>query len=169
MNRIIYNNISPVIDDRATLMPGVFVIGDVNIAEGVNIWYNSVIRGDINSVHIGARTNIQDNCTVHVDHDYPVVIGSEVTIGHGATIHGCTIADHALIGMGATLLNGCSIGEGAIVAAGSLVKEKYAVPPHSMVAGVPARVVRPVTDEELQSIIESAHHYVETAKKHKLK
>jgi len=153
----------PRISEKAYIFPGCHIIGRVSIEAGVNIWYNCVIRGDINSISIGSGTNIQDGCIIHVDHDFPTLIGSDVTVGHGVIVHGSKLADRCLIGMGATLLNGSEIGEGAIVAAGALVREGYIVPERTLVAGVPARVVREVSDEEYRQILNSSVHYRENA------
>jgi carbonic anhydrase/acetyltransferase-like protein (isoleucine patch superfamily) len=137
------------------------VIGDVHVGAESSVWMNVVIRGDVHQIRIGARTNIQDLTLIHVMRDtHPVVIGDEVTVGHSAVIHGCTIENRCLIGMGAILLNGCRIGSGSIVAAGALVTEGMIVPPGSMVKGVPARVSRALTPDEQASILEYADRYV---------
>ena len=137
------------------------VIGDVQLGPESSVWMNVVIRGDVNYVRIGARTNIQDLTLVHVMRDTnPTVIGDNVTIGHSAVVHGCTIEDRCLIGMGAILLNGCVIGSGSIVAAGTLVPEGMQVPPGSMVMGVPGKVRRALTPEEDASIKWYADNYV---------
>lgn len=156
-----YKSHIPNISSEAILLEPVTIAGNVTIGKHVNIWFNAVIRGDINSVQIGDKTNIQDATIIHVDTRYPTCIGKGVTIGHGAIIHGCTIADHTLIGMGAILLNGCSIEEGAIVAAGAVVREGFQVPARTLVAGVPAKIMRNVTDDEYQAILDSANHYIE--------
>jgi len=137
------------------------VIGDVEIGEESGVWMNAVIRGDVNDVRIGRRTNVQDGTIVHVQHHtHPTRIGDDVTIGHAAIVHGCTVGNRVLIGMGAIVLNGATIGEDTIVAAGALVTEGAVVPPRSMVMGVPAKVRRPLSDAEVQSILESAENYV---------
>ena len=121
----------------------------------------AVIRGDVNYIRIGDRTNVQDGTVVHVQHDtHPTVLGNDVTIGHGAIVHGCTIRDRVLVGMGAIILNGATIGEDCIVAAGSLVTEGMTVPPRSMVMGSPAKVKRPLRDEEVAMIQAFADNYV---------
>jgi len=126
------------------------VEGDVTLGERVSVWWNAVLRGDDAAITIGDGTNIQDFVMVHADPDVPMIVGRDVTVGHRATLHGVTIGDQALIGIGAVLLSGSNIGEGAIVAAGAVVRENTDVPPRVMVAGVPARVIRDVTEEELK-------------------
>jgi len=152
----------PVIHPEAWIAPTAVVTGDVHIGELASIWFGTVIRGDIESVRIGARTNIQDNSVIHVDSGgFNVEIGNDVTVGHAAKIHGCTIRDHALIGIGAILLNGAEIGEGALVAAGSLVPPGKKIPPGVMAMGSPAKVIRELTAEERKEVLEGADHYVE--------
>jgi gamma-carbonic anhydrase len=151
----------PVIHPDAWVAPTAVVVGDVEIGALSSVWYHCVLRGDTNIMRIGARTNIQDGTIVHVMRDtHPTVIGDDVTIGHGAVVHGTTIENRCLIGMGAILLNGCRIGTGSIVAAGALVPEGMIVPPGSMVMGMPARVRRQLTAEEDASIKWYADNYV---------
>lgn len=151
------------IHETAFIAPGAVVLGDVTAAEGCGIWYNATVRGDRTYIRIGKGSNIQDNCVVHGDIGYPVIIGENVTIGHGAIIHGCTIEDNTLIGMGAILLNGCHIGKNCIVGAGALVTQNTVVPDNSLVLGSPGKVKREVTDEEIASNLENARVYVEEA------
>lgn len=149
------------------------LIGDITLGENVNIWYGTVIRADINAIHIGDNTNIQDASVVHVDSatgepgSGEVRIGSNVTIGHRAVIHACNVGDNCLIGMGAIILSGAVIGEGSILAAGAVVKENEVIPPGSLVVGVPAKVKAQVSTEWQQRIFASAKHYVELGQKHK--
>ena len=151
----------PVLDPSAYVDQSAQVIGDVQIGAQSSVWMNVVIRGDVNSIRIGQRTNVQDGTIVHVMHDtHPTVIGDDVTLGHAAIVHGCTIGNRVLIGMGATLLNGATIGDDSIVAARSLVTEGAVIPPGSLVMGSPARVKRPLTDDEVASILEYAANYV---------
>jgi gamma-carbonic anhydrase len=151
----------PVVDPTAFVDDSAQVIGDVEIGAESSVWMNAVIRGDVNTIRIGRRTNVQDGSVVHVMHDtHPTVIGDDVTIGHGAIVHGCTVANRVLVGMGAILLNGASIGEDAIVAAGALVTEGTVMPPRSLVMGAPARVRRALTDDEVRFVLESAANYV---------
>ena len=138
------------------------VIGDVALGEHASVWMNAVVRGDVNTIRIGSRTNIQDNCVVHVDQDdHPTVIGDDVTVGHSVTLHGCHVAARCLIGMGAVVLNGARIGSESIVAAGTLIPEGADIPPGSLVMGTPGKVRRAVTDEEREGFKESADGYVE--------
>lgn len=136
------------------------VIGDVEIGADSSIWMNTVVRGDVNVIRIGRRSNVQDGTIVHVMHGtHPTHIGDEVTIGHAAIVHGCTIGDRVLIGMGATLLNGATVGEDSIVAAGTLLVEGMVVPPRSLVMGSPGKVRRELTDAEVAEILEYAARY----------
>jgi carbonic anhydrase/acetyltransferase-like protein (isoleucine patch superfamily) len=156
-----HHGVTPVIDSTAFVAPGAVVIGDVTVGADSSIWFNSVVRGDVHSIRIGERTNIQDGCVLHVTHAlYPLVIGSGVTVGHAAILHGARIADHCLIGMGATVLDNARIGSYSLVAAGSLVQEHFEVPEGSLVAGVPARIKRRLTSEERERIVRSATNYV---------
>jgi carbonic anhydrase/acetyltransferase-like protein (isoleucine patch superfamily) len=156
-----YRSVVPTVDPTAFVDASAQVIGDVHLGAESSVWMNVVIRGDVNSIRVGARTNVQDLTLVHVMRDtHPTVIGDDVTIGHSAVIHGCTIENRCLIGMGAILLNGCRIGSGSIVAAGALVPEGMVVPPGSMVMGMPARVKRPLTSAEDASIKWYADNYV---------
>ncbi|MFQ5649630.1 MAG: gamma carbonic anhydrase family protein [bacterium] len=156
-----YQGKTPVIPKSVFVAPNATVIGDVEIGEHASIWFNAVLRGDVNYIKIGARTNIQDGCVLHVSIQvWPLHIGSNVTVGHGAILHGCTIEDHCLIGMGARVLDGARIGEFSLVAAGSLVREGDKIPKHSLVAGVPAVVKRTLSADEIRSIERSADRYV---------
>lgn len=138
---------------------------DVRLGDRVSVWWNAVLRGDDAPITVGEGTNIQDLVMVHADPDVPMTIGREVTVGHGAVLHGVTIGDHALIGINAVLLAGSTVGAGAIVAAGAVVRENWTVPPRCLVAGVPARVVRELTDEETEHAVPRANKYWEEAQK----
>ncbi len=153
----------PRVAARCFIAPNAAVIGDVSIGEETGVWYGAVIRGDINRIAIGHRTNIQDLCVVHVEASHALTIGDEVTVGHRAILHGCTIGSRVLIGMGAIVMNGAVIGDECIVGAGALVTEGVVIPPRSLVLGVPAKVRRGVTDEERAYIRDSASHYAENA------
>lgn len=143
------------------------VIGDVVMGEACSVWFHAVIRGDVNYIRIGDRTNVQDLCMLHVTHDtYPLIIGNEVTIGHNVVLHGCTIKDRVLVGMGAIIMDGAIIGEDSVVGAGALITEGTIVPPKSLILGSPAKVKRPVTEEELAWITESAENYVKYAQQY---
>jgi gamma-carbonic anhydrase len=163
-----YRGISPKLHSSVFVAEGAQIIGDVEIGQESSVWFNTVVRGDVHYIRIGDRTNIQDNCTLHVTHDtYPLVIGSEVTVGHGAILHAATIKDRCLIGMGATILDDATVGPYALVAAGSLVLEHFVVPEGALVAGVPARVKRMLTEEERQQIVQSAQNYVDYVKSYR--
>ncbi len=156
-----YRGRLPVVDPSAYVDESAQIIGDVTLGAESSVWMNVVIRGDVNTIRIGARTSIQDNTVVHVQREtYPTRIGDEVTVGHGALVHGCTIKDRVLIGMGAIVLNGSVIGEDSIVAAGTLVTERMVVPPRSLVMGSPGKVKRPLTDAEVASVLDYSRNYV---------
>jgi len=158
---------SPVIPVSAFIAPTAFVVGDVVLGEETSVWYGSVVRGDVGSIRIGARTNIQDLCVLHVTTGLPgLVIGDEVTVGHRAILHGATIRDRCLIGMGAILLDGCEIGEESLIGAGSLVREGTVVPPRSFAAGVPAIVKGPIPTALHARLRASAAGYVALAREH---
>ncbi|WP_232336751.1 gamma carbonic anhydrase family protein [Planococcus lenghuensis] len=131
---------------------------------GSSIWFNAVLRGDHEKIHIGRGSNVQDGCAVHTDPGFAVTVGEDVTIGHNATVHGCTIKDRSLIGMGCTILNGAVVGPESLVAAGSVVREGQVVEPGTLVAGIPAKVIRKLTDEERKKLLDGAKHYVLNAK-----
>jgi carbonic anhydrase/acetyltransferase-like protein (isoleucine patch superfamily) len=137
------------------------VIGDVEIGNDVSLWFGTVLRGDVHFIRVGSRTNIQDNCVLHVtDGAHPTVIAEEVTIGHSAIVHGCTVKRGALIGMGSRILDGAVVGECALVGAGALVSEGMHIPPRTLALGVPARVKRQLTDDEIARLEQSWQHYV---------
>lgn len=161
-----YNGTLPNIQENVFLADGVHVIGDVTISSHANIWFNTVIRGDIYPIKIGHYTNIQDNCTLHVMHDQPAIVGDYVTVGHGAILHGCNIANNCLIGMGAIVLSYAEIGENCIIGAGSLITEHKKIPPNSLVMGSPGKVVRTVTPEEIAAIRASALKYYNESQKY---
>ena len=155
------------IDPTAFIAPGATVLGDVTIGKEASVWYNSVIRGDMAPISIGEQTNIQDLSVLHVDVDLPCVVGSRVGVGHRAILHGCTVEDDCLIGMGSVLLNGVTVGAGSVVGAGALLTENTEVPPGSLVLGVPAKVMRDVDEELRVRISETARHYLELARLHR--
>jgi gamma-carbonic anhydrase len=160
-----FKDVLPQVHPSAYIDISAQVIGDVHIGEECGIWMNVVIRGDVNYIRIGDRSNVQDLSMIHVMRGtYPTIIGSDVTVGHSALLHGCTIGDTCLIGMGAQLLNGATVGECCIVAAGSLLTEGLIVPPRSLVMGRPARVKRELTEEEVERIRGYARRYVEYRK-----
>jgi carbonic anhydrase/acetyltransferase-like protein (isoleucine patch superfamily) len=155
---------TPCIDPTAYVAPGAFVHGDVTLMEESSVWHNSVLHGDVASITLGRRSSLQECCCVHVGFDVPTVIGDDVTIGHGAIIHGCTIEHHCTIGMGAIIMDGAVVGTGSFVGAGSLIPENMKIPPNSIVMGVPAKVHRQATQAEFQSTIASVEHYVREAR-----
>jgi len=160
-NILPYRGKRPEIHETVFLAGGAFVIGDVFIGAHSSIWFNTVVRGDVCPIRIGERTSVQDNVTLHVTHDTgPLEIGSNIIIGHGAILHDCTVQDNALIGMGATLLDACVVESWAIVAAGSVVRQGFRVPSGMLAAGVPARVMRPITERERETLIESPANYI---------
>lgn len=156
-----YAGRAPRIDATAWIADDATVVGDVTLGPGASLWFGVVVRGDVHHVRIGARTNVQDLSVVHVTGGtHPTVIGEEVTVGHRVVLHGCTVHDRCLIGIGAVVLDGAEIGPEAMVGAGSLVPPGMRVPPRTLVMGTPARVKRPLTDEEVAHLRESADHYV---------
>jgi gamma-carbonic anhydrase len=158
---IAYRGITPRLHPTVFVASGAFIIGDVEIGEYSSVWFNAVVRGDVNIIRIGERVNVQDLCMLHVTHKkYSLTIGSDVTIGHSATVHGCTISDKVLIGMGARVLDAAVIGQNSLIAAGAVVREGMKIPEGVLVAGVPARVIRDLTDEEVLQIEQSATNYV---------
>jgi carbonic anhydrase/acetyltransferase-like protein (isoleucine patch superfamily) len=145
---------------------GARIVGAVALEDGASVWYNAVLRGDSDSITLGAGSNIQDNVSVHVDPGRPVVIGRNVSVGHNAVVHGCTIGDGSLIGMGSVILSGAVIGEGCLVAGGAVVLEGSVIPAGSLVAGVPAKVRRDLTPEERQNILRNAEVYRAHTRRH---
>ncbi len=150
---------TPVVDDSGYIADGARLVGQVTLHSEVGIWFNAVLRADMASITIGERSNIQDNVTCHVDYEKPLIVGKGVSVGHNAVLHGCTVEDDCLIGMSATVMNGAVIGRGSLVAAGALVTEGTIIPPGSLVAGVPAKVRRALSPEEIDGVIANAEHY----------
>ncbi len=157
----------PTVHPSAFIAPGAIVLGDVSLGAEASVWYNCVIRGDMAPIKIGDQTNIQDLTMIHVDEGVPCTIGDRVGVGHRAILHGCTVEDDSLVGMGAILLNDVQIGSGSLVAAGAVVKEGAVIPNGSLVAGVPARVIRAVSPELTARIRATWQHYVVASKRHK--
>jgi carbonic anhydrase/acetyltransferase-like protein (isoleucine patch superfamily) len=154
---------TPNIHPSAFVAPGAVVRGEVHLAENSSVFYNAVLRGDRAPISIGEGTNIQDNCVVHVEYDLPVTVGKNVTVGHGAILHGCTVGDETLIGMGAIVLNGAQIGKSCLIGAGALVTQNAVIPDGCMAVGSPARVKRPLTPEEMDGLRQSAADYRQEA------
>ena len=155
------------IEDDVFIAPNAAVIGQVTLGKGASVWFSTVIRGDGNTITIGDNTNIQDNSVVHIDSDAPAVLGNDVTVGHAAVVHGCTIGDCSLIGIGATILSHAKIGRFCLVGAGALITERKEFPDRSLILGAPARRVREVTDEEVQMLQESAAHYAALGRRYR--
>jgi carbonic anhydrase/acetyltransferase-like protein (isoleucine patch superfamily) len=155
-----YKDIRPTLGARAWVDPSAQVIGDVELGEDASVWMNAVVRGDVNGIRIGPRTNVQDGSVLHVTSRHATVLAEEVTVGHAVSLHGCTIERRCLIGIGAIVLTGAVVGEGSIVAAGALVPEGMVVPPGSVVMGAPARVRREVTTAEREGLALYAERYV---------
>ncbi len=153
--------------DDYFVAPTASVIGRIRLGAGANIWFSAVLRGDTNTITVGDGSNVQDTAVIHVDHDAPAVVGSDVTIGHAATVHGCTVGDRSLIGIGATILSHAVIGADCIVGAGALVTERKEFEPGSLIIGAPARRVRGLTENELAMLRESAAHYVELGRRYR--
>lgn len=155
---------NPKIHPSATVFSGAVVLGDVTLMEDSSVWFGAVVRAEHDSLVIGRRSNVQDNCVIHVDTAHPCHVGDDVTIGHGAILHGCTIGDNTLVGMGAVVLNDAVIGKNCIIGARALVTGGKVFPDGSLIMGVPAKAVRPLTEEEINSNRESAAHYVACAR-----
>jgi carbonic anhydrase/acetyltransferase-like protein (isoleucine patch superfamily) len=149
----------PAVAETAWVAPGATLIADVQVHEEASIWYGAILRADGDRIEIGAGSNVQDGTVIHADPGLPVVLGAGVSVGHRAVLHGCTVDDDVLIGMGAIVLNGARIGRGSLVAAGTVVLEGTQIPPRSLVAGVPGKVRRGTTDEEMQRIVHNAATY----------
>lgn len=159
----------PIVDKDSFVAHSAEVIGQVRLEQGANIWYNTVVRGDVELIVIGANTNIQDLSVIHTSHGHPVHIGAGVTIGHRAICHGCTIEDNVLIGMGAIILDGAHIESDVVIGAGSLVPPNKRIPSGSLVIGSPAKIVRTLSEEEIEGIKQSARGYVELSQHYKSK
>jgi len=153
-------------EEAAFVAPGAHVVGDVQLGEDSSLWYGVVARGDVERIRVGARTNVQDNSVLHADPGHPCVLGEGVTVGHACIVHGARVEDHALVGMGAVVMNGAVVGAESLVAAGALVPEGMQIPPRSLVMGMPAKVRRELTPEEVEGLHASAERYVLNARAH---
>jgi carbonic anhydrase/acetyltransferase-like protein (isoleucine patch superfamily) len=162
-----FDGVTPTVAASAFVAPNATLIGRVTLAEGASVFYGAVLRGDTDSISIGAGSNVQDNVSMHTDTGIALVVGSGVSIGHNAVVHGCVIEDDCLIGMGSIILNRAVIGRGSLVAAGAVVLEDTVIPPGSLVAGVPAKVRRELTEEEQAGVRLNASHYVGLAARHR--
>ncbi|WP_433492090.1 gamma carbonic anhydrase family protein [Nocardia grenadensis] len=157
----------PEIDETAWIAPTANVIGRVKLGAEVSIWYNAVLRGDSELITVGERSNIQDGCVLHADPGFPATVGAGVSVGHNAILHGCTVEDDCLIGMGATVLNGAVIGRGSLIAANALIPEGARIPPGSLVAGVPGKVRRELTAEQQRGVELNAMVYLHHMSEHR--
>jgi carbonic anhydrase/acetyltransferase-like protein (isoleucine patch superfamily) len=162
-----FHGTSPTIDESAWLAPTAAVIGNATIEAAASLFYGAVVRADMDEIWLGPGSNLQDNVVVHTDFGFPTRIGAGVSVGHAAVVHGCTVEDNCLIGMNATVLNGAVIGTGSLVAAGSVVLEGTRIPPRSLVAGVPGKVRRELTEEEYEKVLRNAEHYRALAAQHR--
>ena len=164
-----YKEYQPDIHSSCFVAENATVVGRVIVKQNSSIWYGAVIRGDVSHISIGENTNIQDNCIIHINRDMPTIIGNNVTVGHGAIIHACTIGDNVLVGMGAIILDGAVIEDNVIIGAGAIVTPGKHIPSNTMAMGTPAKVVRELTEDERKGLKESAIHYVGVANNHKLR
>lgn len=162
-----YKGIKPQFDESVFIAPSADVIGRVKLGKNSSVWFNATVRADVNDVIIGDNTNIQDNCCLHEIDEYPLVIGNNVIVGHSVTLHGCRIGDNTLIGMGATVLDDAKIGKGSVVAAGSVVLEHKSFPDYSLIAGVPAKVIRELPKETEEKLYHHALAYAAYAADYK--
>ncbi|HBN56632.1 MAG TPA: gamma carbonic anhydrase family protein [Lachnospiraceae bacterium] len=154
----------PKIHKEAVIAKGAVVIGDVTVEKDSSVWYNAVVRGDLQPIVIGEGSNVQDNAVLHVDRTCPLTIGKKVTVGHGAILHGCTIEDEVLVGMGAVVMNKAVVGKGSIIAAGALVTQNTVIPPGSLVMGNPGKIRRQATPQEMRASIQNAENYIQESK-----
>ena len=158
-----FKTYSPNIDSSAWIAHDANIIGKIEILKKASVWFGATLRGDNEEILIGEGSNIQENCVLHTDHGFPLKIGTNCTIGHSVILHGCSIADNTLIGMGSTILNGAQIGKGCLIGAGSLITENKVIPDGSLVMGSPGKVIRQLDNETKESLIGSALHYQERA------
>jgi carbonic anhydrase/acetyltransferase-like protein (isoleucine patch superfamily) len=157
----------PTVSATAFVAPGAVLAGRVHLRDRASVWYNAVLRAEAEDIVIGERSNIQDNVSCHVDAGFPLTVGADVSVGHNAVLHGCTIEDGVLVGMHATVMNGAVVGVGSLLAAGTLVLEGAVIPPGSLVAGVPGKVRRELTDEERAGVLRNAAGYLEITEAHR--
>jgi len=158
-----FKTYSPKIESSAWIAHDANIIGKIEILRKASVWFGATLRGDNEEILLGEGSNIQENCVLHTDHGFPLMIGKNCTIGHSVILHGCSIADNTLIGMGSTILNGAKIGKGCLIGAGSLITENKVIPAGSLVMGSPGKVIRELDNEAKESLIESAFHYQERA------
>ncbi|MDL2306853.1 gamma carbonic anhydrase family protein [Desulfovibrio sp. OttesenSCG-928-C06] len=158
---ITYKNFTPQISSSTFVAPNTIIIGNCTFAENTSVWFGTTIRADCDAIKIGRNSNIQENCVLHVDDGEPIIMGENVTVGHGAILHGCTIGNNSLIGIGATVLGRAVIGNNVIIGAGALVPPGKVIPDNSLVMGIPSTIVRKLSEEDLKIVTASAEHYVE--------
>lgn len=163
-----YGGKEPNVDSTVFVAPGAHLVGDVTIEEESTVWFNAVLRGDEGPIHIGKKCSIQDNVTAHLYEGFPLVIEDEVTVGHNAILHGCTVRKRCIIGMGATILDGAEIGEESIIGANTLIPSGKKIPPRSLVVGSPGKVIREITDKDVELIQLSIDTYVQKGKEYKV-
>ena len=161
-----YKGVMPRIGKNVFIAENAYVIGDVEIGDYASVWYGAALRGDFAPIVIGSHTSIQENCVVHTDHDFPSIVGSHVTTGHTAVIHGARVGDHCIVGMGALLLNGASVGPESIVGAGAVLAEGKEFAPRSLILGVPGKALREVTEQEIARIYSNAETYLGYAREY---
>ncbi|MCQ2364299.1 MAG: gamma carbonic anhydrase family protein [Akkermansia sp.] len=159
-----FRGTTPVLDSPAFVAAGAAIIGDVVLSHDSSVWYNTTLRGDVAPIRIGEGSNVQDNCCIHVDYELGCTLGRHVTIGHSVTLHACTVEDNCLIGMGAVILDGAVIGHGSIVGAHALVTKNTVIPPHSLVLGSPAKVIKTLPDDTEQANLHHAQDYIRLAR-----
>jgi carbonic anhydrase/acetyltransferase-like protein (isoleucine patch superfamily) len=162
-----YRGVWPTVAEDAFIAPTAVLIGDVTVEAGASVWFGAVIRGDVAPIHIGARSNVQDNCVLHADEGIPCAIGADCALGHGAVVHGATIGEHTLIGMRATVLNSAEVGAECIIAAGTVIPEGKRIESGQLVMGVPGKVVRSITEAERERIYDGVKHYAERAQEYR--
>lgn len=165
--KIPYNGKSPIVHESVFVAPGAYLIGDVQIGEGSSVWFNAVLRADDGAIVIGERCSIQDNSTIHLYEGFPVLIEDDVTIGHNVILHGCKVGKGSIIGMGSTLLDNVEVGEDCIVGANTLLAGGIKIPPRSLVLGSPGKVVRELSEKDIQMLRMSSEHYVQKGKEFK--
>jgi len=156
-------DVAPMVADSAWVAPGCYVVGNIVVEANASVWFGSTLRGDNERITIGAGSNVQENCVLHTDMGFPLSIGAGCTIGHKAMLHGCTIGENSLVGMGATVLNGAVIGRNCLIGAGALITEGKVIPDGSLVMGVPGKVVRDLDDAAIEGLRQSALHYQENS------
>lgn len=159
------DGLTPQVGNNVYIAPGAHVIGGVELNDNVSVWFNAVIRGDMDTIKIGNDTNIQDGSVLHTDAGVPLELGTGVTVGHKAMLHGCTVGDYSLIGINAVILNGAKIGRGCIIGANALITENMEIPDFSLVVGAPGKIVRTMDEAVLEKLTASANHYVENARR----